>query len=363
MSLKDSLLNTIVKGVNEDIVPNHNIKTEEIESSNLVVSMDITATMDEKSVMPTLLHTHPIFVDHNDQYLVLNRRYGVLNRVKSIDECQTDFDDNDCYDDKISMTRSKEITEINSSNYIPKTKGWMPKGNGTIQRMTSIDSDQTRIGNTADFEEDHEIIDSEISDEEQLPSKTFGYFSYYKSRETSMNHKVHKVDDEFIMIPSEGSKIVKKALEKDCGDYDTDDEGEGILVDPEIEEQEFSDIRKKIFATISESSHSQVNSPEFTTAETISSCTSPSPPSPTFLPSNISLNLSLHVPKPKLTSNNLTTKMSPWTSDEDKLLIDAVLDSLTPSWVQISENIMMQRSEDACRLRWARLKKRLYGSA
>ncbi|CAG8619670.1 3320_t:CDS:2 [Dentiscutata heterogama] len=361
MSLKDSLLNTIVKGINEDIVPNHNIKTEEIESSNLVASMDITATMDEKSVMPTLLHTHPIFVDHNDQYLVLNRRYGVLNRVKSIDECQTDFGDNDYHDNKISMTRSKEITEINNSDYIPKTKGWMPKGNGTIQRMTSIDSNQTRIDNTAGFEEDHEIIDSEISDEEQLLSKMLGYFPYYKSRETSMNHKV---DDEFIMIPSEGSKIVKKAVEKDCADYDTDEEG--ILVDPEIEEQEFSDIRfsrKKNFATISESSHSQLNSPEFTTAETISSCTSSSPPSPTFLPSNISLNLSLHVPKPKLPSNNLTTKMSPWTSDEDKLLIDAVLDSLTPSWIQISENIMMQRSEDACRSRWARLKKRLYGSA
>ncbi|CAG8566324.1 37649_t:CDS:2 [Gigaspora margarita] len=285
MSLKDSLLSTILKDVNEDIGLKHNMITEEIET-----------TISE--AMPTLLHTHPI-----DQYLVLNRRYGVLNRVKSIDEY-----------------------------YTSKTKGWLPKGNGTIQRLT-------------DLEEDHEIIDSELSDEEQLPSKTLGYFPSYKSREMANN----KVDEEFIMIPSEGSKVFRKTLEKDY--YDTDDEEEGILVDSEIGEQE-------IISKISESLHNQVNSPEITTMETNLSCAlSPSPPSPTFLPSSISLNLSFH---PKLTSND--TKMLPWTSDEDKLLIDAVLESLAPSWVKISENIMMQRSEDACRLRWARLKKRLYGS-
>ncbi|KAF0345091.1 hypothetical protein F8M41_015898 [Gigaspora margarita] len=301
MSLKDSLLSTILKDFNEDIVLKHNMITEEIET-----------TISE--AMPTLLHTHPI-----DQYLVLNRRYGVLNRVKSIDECQMDFNDN----------RSKEIK---SKDYTSKTKGWLPKGNGTIQRLT-------------DLEEDHEIIDSELSDEEQLPSKTLGYFPSYKSREMANN----KVDEEFIMIPSEGSKVFRKTLEKDY--YDTDDEEEGILVDSEIGEQE-------IISKISESLHNQVNSPEITTMETNSSCAlSPSPPSPTFLPSSISLNLSFH---PKLTSND--TKMLPWTSDEDKLLIDAVLESLAPSWVKISENIMMQRSEDACRLRWARLKKRLYGS-
>ncbi|CAG8772424.1 9607_t:CDS:1, partial [Ambispora leptoticha] len=130
----------------------------------------------------------------------------------------------------------------------------------------------------------------------------------------------------------------------------------------EIFDKQFA--RKKGISTISESSsiktqelpHNQVNSTEFPTKKTVSYCASSSP-SPTFFPSNISLNISLHVPSTKLTSNNPDTKISPWTSDEDKLLIDAVLESMTPSWVQISKNIMMQRSEDACRLRWARLKK------
>ncbi|RIB10440.1 hypothetical protein C2G38_2106105 [Gigaspora rosea] len=179
----------------------------------------------------------------------------------------------------------------------------------------------------------------------------------------------NKVDDEFIMIPSEGSKVFRKTLEKDFVYYDTDDDDdEGILVDTEIGEQEISDnqfSKKKRIPIISESSHSQVNSPEITIEKPIHLVHSPPPPSPTFLPSSISLNFSFHVPNPKLTSNtsnNYDTKMSPWTSDEDKLLIDAVLESLAPSWVKISENTLMQRSEDACRLRWARLKKRLYGS-
>ncbi|CAG8636532.1 24835_t:CDS:2, partial [Racocetra persica] len=363
MTLKDSLLNTI--SVNKNIVSD-NMKTEEVELANRNVSTDMVATMNEKSVMPTLLHTHPISVDHNDQYLVLNRRYGVLNRVKSFDECQMDLGDNEYYDDKITTTRRKEITETNNTDYTLRTKGWMPKRNGIIQRMTSFDYNQTRTSSTTGFE-DHEIIDSEISDEEQLPSKTFDYFSLCKPHETCTNYKA---DDEFIMIPSEESKLVKNILETDSMEYDTDEE-EVILVDSEQEILDKQFTRKKGISTISESSsiktqelpHNQVNSTEFPTEETVSSCASASPPSPTFFPSNISLNISLHVPSTKLTSNNPDTKMSPWTSDEDKLLIDAVLESMTPSWVQISNNIMMQRSEDACRLRWARLKKRLYGSA
>ncbi|CAG8635782.1 16950_t:CDS:2 [Cetraspora pellucida] len=360
MALKDSLLNTI--SVNENIISD--MKMEEVELANRNVSTDIVTTMNEKSVMPTLLHTHPISFDHNDQYLVLNRRYGVLNRVKSIDECQMDLSDNEFYDDKIIINRRKEITETNNTDYTLRTKGWIPKRNGIIQRMTSFDSDQTRIGSTTGFE-DHEIIDSEISDEEQLPSKTFGYFSLYKPHETRTNYKV---DDEFIMILSEENKVVKNTSETDSVEYDTDEE-EVILVDSEQELLDKQFVRKKRTSTISESKtqelpyrYNQVNSPEFPTKETVSSCAS-SPPSPTFLPSHISLNISLHVPNTKLTSNNPDTKMSPWTSDEDKLLIDAVLESLAPSWVQISKNIMMQRSEDACRLRWARLKQRLYGSA
>ncbi|CAG8620660.1 8504_t:CDS:2 [Diversispora eburnea] len=40
-----------------------------------------------------------------------------------------------------------------------------------------------------------------------------------------------------------------------------------------------------------------------------------------------------------------------------------VLETLSPSWVQISRNTISGRSDDACRHRWARLKKRLYSNA
>ncbi|CAG8674804.1 15227_t:CDS:2, partial [Acaulospora morrowiae] len=61
--------------------------------------------------------------------------------------------------------------------------------------------------------------------------------------------------------------------------------------------------------------------------------------------------------------SNILFKTSPWTPDEDKLLIDAVLENLSPPWTHISRNTIQNRSDDSCRHRWARLRKRLYGSA
>ncbi|CAG8573734.1 5521_t:CDS:2, partial [Acaulospora morrowiae] len=65
-------------------------------------------------------------------------------------------------------------------------------------------------------------------------------------------------------------------------------------------------------------------------------------------------------PPPK---SNILFKTSPWTPDEDKLLIDAVLENLSPPWTHISRNTIQNRSDDSCRHRWARLRRRLYGSA
>ncbi|CAG8609046.1 10997_t:CDS:2 [Funneliformis caledonium] len=59
----------------------------------------------------------------------------------------------------------------------------------------------------------------------------------------------------------------------------------------------------------------------------------------------------------------IARNVTPWTPEEDRKLIDGVLTQLSPSWIQISRNYHLNRSGDSCRQRWARLKKRLYGSA
>ncbi|RHZ62222.1 hypothetical protein Glove_341g13 [Diversispora epigaea] len=202
-------------------------------------------------------------------------------------------------------------------------------------------------------------------------------------------------DDDFIVIASKRKDFYKTSLgNKSIDDFDvckketkrsfdSDDDNDVIIVDPKTGEEEpwkptaNLTIRKRIFSW------------KLRRSQIAESLITPSNSSVT-LPFNGNNNNNNHSNRSKSNQNNnnnnhnnnnnnnnndddyeednkintsTTLGVSSWTPDEDKLLIDAVLETLSPSWVQISRNTISGRSDDACRHRWNRLKKRLYSNA
>ncbi|CAI2187161.1 16186_t:CDS:2 [Funneliformis geosporum] len=163
------------------------------------------------------------------------------------------------------------------------------------------------------------------------------------------------VDDEYPTSQRQGFKKIKShSNSQSTPIYQLQTEDEFIMI-VEQKQQEDDDV---IFINPT-TGKEEPWTPNSKKATSIFSTTSPESHTLTEVEESTNKNVSNQTRIPLAIARNVT----PWTPEEDRKLIEGVLTQLSPSWIQISRNYELNRSGDSCRQRWARLKKRLYGSA